>query len=196
MDLTDCYRLLELGMDAKPEQIKASYRRLARQYHPDTHPDNPEEARLRFIQLTDAYKVLLQAVRRTQKVSIPQSSVARADGRDSRKPRTRTRIPELSPRERQLKLKAYRLLQTFLPEQRFARAIALVEGLAYRFPLDPEIRQWQAITYQQWGRQLIRDRAFKKAKIYFNKALRLDPRNRSLAAAIERDFRLMDSLKF
>jgi tetratricopeptide (TPR) repeat protein len=193
MDLTDCYRLLELGTDAQQEQIKASYRRLARQYHPDVNPTNSQEAHFRFIQLTEAYKLLLQAVRQRQKVPVAPSSAPCSEGRVQRKPPVAPRIPPLSPREQQLKLKAYQLLQQLLPNQRFARAIALVEGLAYRFPLDPEIRQWQAITYQRWGRQLIRDRAFEKAKIYLNKALRLDPRNRSLAAEIERDFRVMDS---
>jgi tetratricopeptide (TPR) repeat protein len=195
MDLTDCYRLLELSVDAKPEQIKASYRRLARQYHPDVNPSNPEEAHTKFIQLTEAYKSLLRVVRQRQKVPLPQTSVVRPTTSARRKPAPPPRIPALSPQDQQLKSNSYRLLQGFLAEQRFSRAIALVEGLAYRFPLDPEVRQWQAITYQQWGRQLIRDRAFARAKIYLNKALRTDPHNRSLATEVERDLRHLEQKK-
>ncbi|MDY6783392.1 MAG: DnaJ domain-containing protein [Cyanobacteriota bacterium] len=193
MDLTDCYRLLELKTDARREEIKASYRRLARQYHPDANPTKGKETHLRFIQLTEAYKILLQSVHQAQTLPISPPVPPPAKTTVRHKPSTVPRIPNLSPQEQKLKLEAYQLLQQLLPKKRFARAIALTEGLAYRFPLDSEIRQWQAIAYQQWGRQSIRDRAFEKAKIYLNKALRLDPRNRSLAAEIQRDFRRIDS---
>ncbi|MCY7285838.1 MAG: J domain-containing protein, partial [Cyanobacteria bacterium CAN_BIN43] len=42
MDLADCYRLLGLRTGASYEAIKASYRRLARQYHPDANPQDPD----------------------------------------------------------------------------------------------------------------------------------------------------------
>ena len=81
-----------------------------------------------------------------------------------------------------------------LKEQRFPRAIALIEGLARRIPQDPEVKQWQAIAYQRWGRQLIQERQLDKARIYLKKALRTDPHNRSLWAEVERDFRYMERL--
>jgi hypothetical protein len=40
--------------------------------------------------------------------------------------------------DKQLKWNAYEQLQQLLKCRRFARAIALVEGLAQRIPLDPE----------------------------------------------------------
>lgn len=192
MNLADCYRLLELDVDAKLEQIKASYRRLARTYHPDANPGNPEEAHAKFIQLTEAYKSLLQVAAQAQQRSVSPKSVVRPTPRAKRPPSSPPSIPKLSPQDQQLKSNSFQLLQSLLSEKRFARAIALVEGLAYRFPFDPEIRQWQAIAYQQWGRQLIRDRAFDKAQIYLKKALRTDPRNRSLAAEVESDLRRLE----
>ena len=34
-------------------------------------------------------------------------------------------------------------------------SVALVEGLVHRFPEDPEVRQWHAITYYRWGQDLL-----------------------------------------
>jgi hypothetical protein len=62
MDLADYYRLLGLRTGASYEEIKASYRRLARRYHPDANPTNQQQAQERFIQLTEAYKVLSNLV--------------------------------------------------------------------------------------------------------------------------------------
>ena len=78
--------------------------------------------------------------------------------------------------------------------KRYPRAIALAEGLAQRMPQDPEVRQWQAIAYQRWGRQLINERKLDKARNYLKKALKTDPQNRDLWAEIEYDFHQLESL--
>ncbi|MEO1590747.1 MAG: DnaJ C-terminal domain-containing protein [Cyanobacteria bacterium J06632_22] len=59
------YELLELAGDASFEQIKQSYRRLARQYHPDLNPGN-EDAEERFKLLNEAYEILSDTDRRRQ----------------------------------------------------------------------------------------------------------------------------------
>lgn len=100
----------------------------------------------------------------------------------------------LSEIEVKLKESAYRELQQLLKYQRFPRAIALVEGLTQRIPGDAEIRQWQAITYQRWGRQLIKERQLEKARSYLKKALKTDPHNRALWAEVERDFRRLEQV--
>jgi tetratricopeptide (TPR) repeat protein len=100
----------------------------------------------------------------------------------------------LSDIEKQLKWGSYEQLQQLLKDRRFARAIALVEGLAQRLPQDPEVRQWQAIAYSSWGRHLVNERQLDKARIYLKKALRTDPHNRSLWAEVERDFRRMEQI--
>jgi tetratricopeptide (TPR) repeat protein len=80
MHLSECYRLLGLRMGASYDEIKSSYRRLARQYHPDVNPGEAQHAaQEKFIQLTEAYEKLLEvsqtpAMRQAQRLSRPSSS--------------------------------------------------------------------------------------------------------------------------
>ena len=74
-------------------------------------------------------------------------------------------------------------------------AIAIIEALQARLPNDPEIRQWQAIIYQRWGRQLIEDRKLTQARAYLKKALKTDPHNKSLWTEIEGDFRRIEAIR-
>ncbi len=55
--MADLYELLEVSRDATAEEIKKSYRRLARESHPDANPDDPA-AETRFKELSAAYEVL------------------------------------------------------------------------------------------------------------------------------------------
>jgi tetratricopeptide (TPR) repeat protein len=96
--------------------------------------------------------------------------------------------------DRRLKQHSYDQLQLLLKTQRFPRAIALVEGLAQRLPEDGEVRQWQAITYQRWGRQLIQTQQYDKARVYLKKALKTDPHNRALWAEVEREFQRLEKV--
>ncbi|MEX0693603.1 MAG: DnaJ C-terminal domain-containing protein [Rhodospirillales bacterium] len=61
----DLYRVLGIAPDASPEEIKKSYRRKAREMHPDLDPGNPwaEDA---FKELSAAYQILSDPVRRSQ----------------------------------------------------------------------------------------------------------------------------------
>lgn len=212
MDLANCYRLLGLTYGASLAEVKASYRRLARRYHPDVNSQD-KLAQEKFIQLTEAYKFLLSVIHQpigSAAVSgAPQTGVAtsasKEDGVSPRSP-SATKVspkppsvqyeyaPPLSEIDKELKWNAFEQLQQLLKSRRFARAIALVEGLAQRIPQDPEVRQWQAIAYSSWGRHLVNEGQLDKARIYLKKALRTDPHNRSLWAEVERDFRRIEEM--
>lgn len=53
----DYYATLGVGRNAKPEDIRKAYRRLARKYHPDLNPGD-KAAEERFKQIQEAYDVL------------------------------------------------------------------------------------------------------------------------------------------
>ncbi|MBS1837672.1 MAG: DnaJ domain-containing protein, partial [Actinobacteria bacterium] len=55
--MADLYEILEVPRDASSDDIKRSYRRLARECHPDANPDDPG-AEARFKELAGAYEVL------------------------------------------------------------------------------------------------------------------------------------------
>ncbi|MGK7927290.1 MAG: DnaJ domain-containing protein [Spirulina sp.] len=57
------YEILNISPHATPEEIKKVFRRLARQYHPDFNPNNPEAAE-QFKRILEAYEVLSDAQRR------------------------------------------------------------------------------------------------------------------------------------
>jgi len=103
-------------------------------------------------------------------------------------------VPGASPAEQQLKMVSFGKLRDLFQSNRFPRAVALVEGLANRFPNDAEVRQWHAITYYRWGHDLLKNGKAVKANACLKKALRLDPQNRSLREAVQSDMRQVEQL--
>jgi curved DNA-binding protein CbpA len=216
MDITECYRILQLTSTASLEDVKASYRRLARHLHPDVNPNNAQ-AQEQFIRVTNAYKKLLSVVpaqsfassapspkppspkpevkvtvERSPQPSPPPPSPQTPPQAASKTPETAPPTPSLA--EIKLKKDAYRQLEDFIKTKRFPRAIALIEALREKLPKDPEVIQWQAIIYQRWGRQLITERKLNQARAYLKKALSTDPHNKSLWSEVERDFKAMERI--
>src|ERR671915_450676 len=60
----DYYEILGVKRDAKPEEIKKAYRRLARKYHPDVNPGD-KAAEERFKLMSEAHDVLSDPKKRT-----------------------------------------------------------------------------------------------------------------------------------
>lgn len=196
--LADELRVLGLRPNATFEEVKASYRRLARRYHPDVNPNN-REAEDKFIRITQAYQTLTEVMPAQKPVSSaspPQTaSSARPKVTVKRQPAPKVDVrinPDLSAEDQRLKQKGFDQLQLLFQSQRFPRAIALVDGLAQRLTQDPEVKQWQAIAYQRWGRYLIRHGHYDKARRALKKALRIDPHNKMLWREVDRDFRRVE----
>ena len=150
--LVDELRVLGLRANASFEEVKASYRRLARRYHPDMNPGD-REAEDKFIRITQAYQVLLAAMPTPVAVADTATANATVSTRPkvtvTRPAKSRVTVqmnPDLSPEDQILKQRGFNQLQLLFQAQRFPRAIALVDGLAQRLTDDLEVRQWQAIA--------------------------------------------------
>lgn len=200
--LVDELRVLGLRADASFEEVKTSYRRLARRYHPDMNPGD-RAAEEKFIRITQAYQVLVESM--PTATSSTAATKAQPATTPATAPHPKVTVkrpaastvtvqinPDLTPEEQALKQKGFDQLQILFQAQKFPRAIALVDGLAQRLTSDAEVTQWQAIAYQRWGRYLIRHGHHDKARRALKKALRLDPHNKVLWQEVNRDFQRME----
>jgi curved DNA-binding protein len=57
VEYKDYYKILEVNKNASQDEIKKAFRKLARKYHPDANPDNPQ-AEEKFKEIGEAYEVL------------------------------------------------------------------------------------------------------------------------------------------
>jgi len=61
----DYYEVLGVSKDAGDDEIKKSYRRLAKQFHPDINQDDPE-AEHKFKEISEAYEILSDSNKRAR----------------------------------------------------------------------------------------------------------------------------------
>jgi len=53
----DYFKILGISRNATDQEIKSAFRKLARQFHPDLHP-NDEKAESKFKEINEAYEIL------------------------------------------------------------------------------------------------------------------------------------------
>lgn len=54
----DYYKILGVDKNAKDDDLKKAYRKLAMKWHPDKNPNNKKDAEAKFKQISEAYDVL------------------------------------------------------------------------------------------------------------------------------------------
>lgn len=64
-EATDYYKILSVSEKADAETIKRAYRKLALKFHPDHNPNDPR-AEERFKEISEAYGVLIDPIKRAQ----------------------------------------------------------------------------------------------------------------------------------
>lgn len=63
--MEDFYKVLGVPRTATESELKSAYRKLAKRYHPDTHPGN-KECEERFRQINEAYDTLSNPTKRSK----------------------------------------------------------------------------------------------------------------------------------
>ena len=61
LDKIESFNILELDVTATLEQVKESFRRLAKVHHPDRNKANKTEAEQMFVKITQAYETIMAA---------------------------------------------------------------------------------------------------------------------------------------
>ena len=91
--MADYYKVMGVSKTASQDEIDKAYRNLARKYHPDLNPDDPEGAKKKFQELQEAYDTLKDPEKRKDDshgklIERYPSNARRSTGRDNRMTRS------------------------------------------------------------------------------------------------------------
>jgi tetratricopeptide (TPR) repeat protein len=176
------YELFGVNRSTSIDEIKAIYRRMAKEIHPDLHPDDLM-ARDRFHQLNQAYQLLLAAADDRKNSASSESASSNSVRID------RVVEPILSPQDLQLKQEIFASLEKLIRQGDFIKAVATIDLLVKVIPNSTEISKKQSEVYFQYAQELVKQRQqFNLARIYLKQSLKLDPRNQKRWEAVNREF--------
>lgn len=76
--IANAFRLLNLSDQASPKEVKSAYRQLAKKYHPDRNEHDDQQL---FIEITDAYQLLLEYFENPEKFQTENLEKSRQEKR-------------------------------------------------------------------------------------------------------------------
>lgn len=169
------YQILEVNPDASVEEIKASYRRLVKSYHPDVNP-SPQAAEVIRL-LTESYDVLSNDYRRRMYdltlggAVHPQTTVQETEEEKCRREfRIKRNEEQRIKSERQLRLK----LQ-FYQFQRWSQVFFLAIGILFSIdyyhlsePVNDQVVKIREGRLSGSKVQLENHRFFSEARLFFD----------------------------
>ncbi|WP_047865285.1 molecular chaperone DnaJ [Rubrobacter aplysinae] len=85
MDTKDLYKVLGVEKSASQDDIRRAYRKLARKYHPDANPEDPD-AETRFKEVQQAYEILSNPEKRREYDRGPREYFGGGAGQGGRQP--------------------------------------------------------------------------------------------------------------
>ena len=140
----DLYRILDVGSEAKPEEIRRAYFRLAKLYHPDLSPDGDTDANTeRFLEIQKAYEILSNGKKRLEYDESRRSglkgeeAVSQAERGPESGPRPAwLRKPSLS--EVRDARKAFARVKPLLDQEDYERANEVLRVIVKTVPNEPE----------------------------------------------------------
>lgn len=94
--MNELYKRLGVAPTATDAEIKKAYRKLAKQLHPDLHPDDPQ-AETRFKDVNEAYETLSDPDKRKSYDAAQQPTQREQSGKRPRATRTVPRAPTGGP---------------------------------------------------------------------------------------------------
>ncbi len=65
----DPYEVLGVARGVDMHELRLAYRRASLKYHPDIYPGDPAEGHRRFTEITNAYRIISQAIREGRVIS-------------------------------------------------------------------------------------------------------------------------------
>ncbi|WVZ00987.1 hypothetical protein V8G54_027056 [Vigna mungo] len=126
------YDILQVDRDAKDEDLKRAYKRLAMKWHPDKNLTNKEDAESMFKKVSEAYEVLSDPHKRaffdsTLKARVEPAADAGASG-DGGPTRYQNPLPKAPPMERKLPCTLEELYKGITKEVKLSRFIIQATG--------------------------------------------------------------------